>query len=415
VGHRDETPGAVALDGPLAGLTVLDLTQHVAGPYCTKLLGTYGARVVKVERPRTGDPMRHAGPFAGGVPGIDRSLAFLDLNLDKLGVTLDLASATGRRLALELVARSDVVVESFAPRTLDGWGLGRDVLEKARPELVLTSISNFGQTGPYRDLPASEIVLYAMGHEMYGTGLPEREPMSMAPRLNLCFAGQTAAVATMAAVVGRALHGGGDWIDVSIMETFLSSIDRRADSLVAYAYCGEKMVRSTVMGLGLEVPRQYSRCKDGFIYSNAGSSPAMFKLLATAVGEPWIEDERYVPPVTDPAVRDEFESHWIPWATARTKRELVERFQAGGIACAPVNTVADLVDDPQLAARAYFEELEHPVVGKTRHAGLPFRMRDTPGRHTRPAPLLGQHNAEVYGEVGLDEGDLLCLASAGVI
>jgi crotonobetainyl-CoA:carnitine CoA-transferase CaiB-like acyl-CoA transferase len=185
--------------GPLAGVRVIDLTQYVAGPYCTKLLALYGAEVIKVERPDGGDPMRMVGPFVDA-PHPDRALAFLDLNVNKLGVTLDLHSEDGRKSLLELVRSADIVVESFRPGTLDRLGLGWQALQAVRPDLVMTSISNFGQTGRYRDLPASEIVLYGMGHEMFGTGLAGREPLSMAPRLNLYFAGQTAAVATLGAL-----------------------------------------------------------------------------------------------------------------------------------------------------------------------------------------------------------------------
>jgi len=229
--------------GPLEGLRVLDLSQGAAGPYCTRMLALYGARVTKVERPRVGDLMRHLGPFAGDTPGTDNSLSFLHLNVNKLGVTLDFSTPSGRAIFSELVRNSDVVVESFRPGTLAAFGYPYEELARLRPGIVLTSISNFGQTGPYRDLPASEIVLYGMGHSMFGTGQPDAEPMSMAPRVNLQFAGQTAAVATLAAVLRQQAHGCGEWIDCSIMEAFTSSVDRRSISLTAYDYCGDKMVR----------------------------------------------------------------------------------------------------------------------------------------------------------------------------
>src|SRR5262245_34501302 len=399
--------------GPLEGLRVLDLTQAAAGPYCTRLLAAYGASVIKVERPRTGDLMRHVGPFVEDTPGADRGLAFLHLNVNKLGVTLDLASASGKAIAVELVRNADVVVESFRPGTLAHLGLGYDELRAIKPEIVLTSISNFGQSGPYRDLPASEIVLYAMGHEMYGTGQPDAEPMSMAPRLNLHFAGQTAAVATMAAVLGQRLHGRGDWIDVSIMECFTSSIDRRAISLVAYEYTGEKMLRLASVQ-AVAIPPMYNVCRDGYFHITVGAGP-WWQVFVDTLDEPFLREPRFTPPLTNPALREEFDAFWIPWCMARTKREIVEIFQKGGLPIAPVNSIADLMADRQLQERGFFQALTHPVVGTAEYAGLPWVMHDTPGALWKAAPALGEDNERVYGELGYSRQDLARLASAGVI
>ena len=398
--------------GPLEGLRVLDLTHGASGPYCTRLLAAYGASVTKVERPRVGDLMRHMAPFVQGKPGSDRSLSFLHLNTNKLGITLNLSCASGQKIATELVRSSDVVVESFQPGTMERLGLGYDRLQQIRPGIILTSISNFGQSGPYRDLPASEIVLYGMGHEMYGTGQPDAEPMSMAPRVNLHFAGQNAAVATVGAALGQANHGGGDWIDVSIMETFVSSVDRRAISITAYDYTGEKMVRlASVQGIG--IPPPYNPCADGYFHITVGT--IWWPAFIAAVGEAFIQDPRFAPPLTDPLLREEFDAFWIPWCMDRTKREIVERFQAKGLPCAPVNSVADLMDDPQLAARGFFSELSHPATGEARYPGLPFAMRDTPGALIRSAPTLGQDNDAVFGNLGYTAQDCVVLAATGVI
>ncbi len=398
--------------GPLEGLMVLDLSQGAAGPYCTRLLAAYGADVIKVERPRVGDLMRHCPPFVGDMPGPDRSLSFLHLNVNKRGITLDLSSDTGRATLLRLVAKADVVVESFRPGTMARLGLSYDELRAANPQIVVTSISNFGQTGPYRGLPASEIVLYGMGHEMFGTGQPDAEPMSMAPRVNLQFAGQTAAVATMAAVLGRDVTGQGDWIDVSIMETFTSSIDRRAVSLTAYDYTGEKMVRLASVQ-GISAPPPYNPCADGYFHITVGTP--WWEAFVRAVDEPFIREARFEPPLTDPLAREEFDAYWIPWCMARTKTEIVAIFQAGGLPCAPVNSVADIARDPQLAARGFFRELTHPEVGAAQYPGLPYVMHDTPGAYWKAAPRLGEDNEEILGGLGYDRTDLGRLAGVGVI
>ncbi|HLZ69609.1 MAG TPA: CoA transferase [Dehalococcoidia bacterium] len=407
------TAAAAGPRGPLEGLRVLDLTRGAAGPHCTKLLALYGATVIKVERPRTGDLMRHAGPFVGDTPGIDRSLAFLDLNVNKLGITLNLACESGRAIALELVRRADVVVESFRPGTLARLGLDYAALCAVKPDVVLASISNFGQTGPYRDLPASEIVLYAMGHEMYGTGQPDAEPASMAPGVNLRFAGQTAAVATIAALLGRDAHGRGDWIDVSIMECFAASIDRRAISLTAYDYTGEKMVRLASVQ-GIAIPPMFNICGDGYFHMTVGQGTWWDGFVA-ALDQPFLREPRFAPPLTDPLLREEFDAFWLPWCMARTKREIVALFQEHGLPVAPVNSIADLASDPHLEARDYFANLLHPVAGMARYPGPPWQMQGTPGALWKAAPLLGEDNARIYGELGYDREALAKLASAGVV
>jgi crotonobetainyl-CoA:carnitine CoA-transferase CaiB-like acyl-CoA transferase len=398
--------------GPLEGLRVIDFTHAAAGPYCTKLLATYGATVIKVERPGSGDVMRHVGPFVGDIPGPDRGLSFLHLNTDKLGVTLDLRSASGKQMARELVATADVVVENFRPGTMQGLGLGYEALNELRPGLVMTSISNFGQDGPYRDFPASEIVLYAMGHAMFGTGQPDAEPMSMAPNVNLHFAGQTAAVATVGAALGQRLHDHGEWIDVSIMETYASSIDRRAISLTAFDYTGERMERMASVQ-GIAIPPTYNPCADGYFHMTVGA--VWWIPFADAVGAPFLKEERFAPPLTDPVLREEFDAFWLPWCLERTKREIVQIFQAAGLPVAPVNSIADLLDDPQLKVRGYFRTIAHPVVGAAEYTGAPFVMHDTPAQVRSAAPTLGQHNAQVFGALGYSRDQLAILASAAVI
>ena len=398
--------------GPLVGLRVVDLTQGASGPYCTKLLAAYGATVIKVERPGTGDLMRHCGPFVDDLPGADRSLSFLHLNVNKLGVTLNVGSPSGRSLFLKLVETADVVVESFRPGTIERLGISYESLRAARPGVVLTSISNFGQTGPNRDLPASEIVLYGMGHAMFGTGQPDASPMSMAPRVNLQFAGQTAAVATMAAVLGAGAHGCGEWIDVSIMETFASSVDRRSISLTAFDYTGERMVRMASVQ-GMSVPPPYNPCADGYFHITVGT--VWWEMFVRAVGEDFIRDPRFAPPLKDPLAREEFDAYWIPWCMERTKREIVQTFQARGLPVAPVNSIADLMSDPQLEVRGFFRTLNHAAVGPARYPGLPFQMHTTPGGYWKAAPILGESNEEIFGGLGVSRRELSQLASAGVV
>ena len=189
-------------DMALSDVRILDLTRHVAGPFCTKMLADYGADVIKVERPNGGDVTRRMGPFPDDVPHLEKSGLFLHLNTNKRGVTLNLRSATGKRMFMELVKQVDVVVENFAPRVLPSLGLAYEDLEQINPQVILVSISNFGQTGPYRDYKASEIVLHGMGGNLRSLGLPEREPVKYGSHVALRQAGLIGAAATMA----RSLH-----------------------------------------------------------------------------------------------------------------------------------------------------------------------------------------------------------------
>ena len=220
----------------LSDIKVIDFTQYVSGPYCTKLLADYGADVVKIERPKVGDGARRYGPFPDDLPNIEKSGLFLHLNTNKRGLTLDLSTAEAREIVERLVIDADVVVESFRPGTMDRFGLGYDALKTINSRLVFTSISNFGQTGPYRDYKSSDIITYGMGGEMYSTGLSDREPVKLGVNVTLYHAGASAATGTMGAIFGAFGSGVGQHVDVSIMETQISSIDRRMSMLLAYQY-----------------------------------------------------------------------------------------------------------------------------------------------------------------------------------
>lgn len=396
----------------LDGVRVLDLTHHIAGPFCTKLLADFGADVIKVERPWGGDPARNHGPFLGDHPHPERSGLYLFLNTNKRSITLNLKSNAGRQILLDLARRTDLVVENFHPRVLASLGLGYPELKGVNPSLAMVSISNFGQTGPYRDWKASELVLSAMGHELYSTGQPDAEPASAARNVNLNFAGLAAAVAAVAAYHGAYYSGVAQHVDVSIMEVLAGSIDRRADSLVAYQYCGEKAVR-VPSALGIEIPPSINPCADGYFQCTVGVS--WWKDFVQAVGLPMLNNPRFAPPVTDPAAREEFDHIWIPWCMDRKKAEIVALLQSKGVPAAALNTTADLLADPHLRDRQFFIDIEHPVAGTLRYPGPLFRMLATPSAIRRPAPLLGQHNEEVLTELGYIAPEIVRLRENGVI
>jgi len=197
------------------------------------------------------------------------------------------------------------------------------------------------------------------------------------------------------------------------MECFAASIDRRAISLTAYDYTGEKMVRLASVQ-GIAIPPMFNICGDGYFHITVGQGPWWTAFVA-ALDQPFLREPRFTPPLTDPLLRDEFDAFWLPWCMARGKHEIVALFQKHGLPVAPVNSIADLASDPHLEARGYFAALTHPVAGAARYPGLPWQMHDTPGALWKAAPLLGEDNAHVYGELGYSRDELAKLASAGVI
>jgi crotonobetainyl-CoA:carnitine CoA-transferase CaiB-like acyl-CoA transferase len=248
----------------LDDLLVLDLTHYVAGPYCTKRLADFGARVIKIEPPLHGDPGRQLGPFPNDVPHPEKSGLFLHLNTNKESVTLNLKRLRGRQIFFKLLEHADIVVENFRPGVMRQLQLDYPLLRRVKPNLVMTSISNFGQSGPYRDWRAQDLTLYAMGGEMYSSGATDREPLKQAPELTLFQGGSVAATATMIGVFSARRHQIGQHLDLSLFETQAGSIDRRLTSLVAYQYNGANPGPEDPIPVGI-MPSGVYPCKDGFV------------------------------------------------------------------------------------------------------------------------------------------------------
>ena len=399
----------------LSDVKVLDLTWYIAGPYCTKLLADYGAEVTKVERPGTGDPARHLGPFLGDDPHPERSGLFLHLNTNKQSVTLNLKTEMGRYIFSELVKDADILVESFSPRVMPGLGLDYSTLEKINPKLVMTYISNFGQTGPYRDFKASELTIDAMGHTMITHGLPDREPLKRGENCLLYQAGLIAAVATMGAFLVSRQQGIGQQVDVSLMETQAGNVDYRLQNLVCYSYSGYETPRVDIRLAGLSIlPYGVYPCKDGavqFIFH-----PPWRARFCQMVGMSEAEFKERFPDELDFSRKDELTAIFLNWTMQRTKLEVMREAQAARCPGTAVYTPGDLVHDPHFQGREFWVDLEHPVAGKLTYPGAPFDSEQIPWKVRLPAPLLGQHNREVYYQkFGYRQDELIRLREMGVI
>ena len=402
----------------LSDITILDFTHYIAGPYCAKLLADYGAEVIKVERPGTGDAARRMGPFPNDTPHPEKSGTFLHLNTNKRSITLDLKADEGRRVALELAARADAVVESFQPGTMEGFGLGYEALAAVKPTLAVTSISNFGQTGPYRDWRGSELIFYGMGGELYSTGVSEKEPLKLGGTVGLYQAGTIAAYATLGAIFAARDEGAGQHIDVSIMETQAGSIDRRMSMLLAYQYNGEITERAplgSATGSG-GYPSGVYPCADGFFQFTGGGNyfTRVLDMLdhpEELSGDEWLTPEAQA----DEDMQGLFDAVFYPWLLERDKAEIWERAQRSRVLSGPLNTMEDLHADPVFRRRGAFAEAERAEVGVLTYPGRPFIMGATPWAIRRPAPLLGQHTDEILAELGLSDSEIGALRNGGVV
>ena len=399
----------------MSDVKVLDLTHYIAGPYCTKLLADYGAEVIKVENPSEGDGARKLGPFPEDRPHPEKSGIFLHLNTNKKGITLNLKTNAGIKIFKELVEWADILVENFAPMVMPSLGLDYQALRQINHRLVMTSISNFGQTGPYRDYKATEIVLFGMGGAMNATGIPERYPLKLAGSLSQYYAGSMAAVATMGAFIAGSAQGAGQHVDVSIMETLCPSPDRRGMNLLSYAYSGETIVfRSYHVGVTIMPHGRYA-CGDGFV-EYAGAMPNYWPRWAKALEMPELLEDPRFKDISDLSHKDDFLVVFLPWLSERSKREAMKVAQNEGIPAGAIMSPGDLVNDPHFSEREFFVEIQHPEAGTFKYPGPPFRMERTPCQALRPAPLQGQDNEEVYCHLlGRSKTELTKMKAGGII
>jgi crotonobetainyl-CoA:carnitine CoA-transferase CaiB-like acyl-CoA transferase len=378
---------AAALDD----IRVLDLSQGIAGPLCARLLGDFGADVIKVE-PSGGECGRRMPPFFHDDPHPEKSLFFLLLNLNKRGVTLDLDTPEGVERFRALARRADVVVESFPPGYLASLGLDHASLERDNPGLVMTSITPFGQTGPYRDYKGSEIVAYATSGIMSISGTTDSEPLKHGGFPAQYEAGFNGTLATLFTLLLRDTTGMGQHVDVSVQEVVGSTM---VINQPFYSWTGGVQGRRRRRGtmFGNVMP-----CRDGYFVSQAGGG-ASWDDVAAFFGRPELKDQRFADADSRVVHGEALDEILVEAAKHRTMAEMFKTAsEQYRMLFGIVQTPADLATCPQLDARDFYQEVEHPVIGTIR---VPFRlwnMTEIPARYRRPAPLLGQHNVEVFAE-----------------
>ena len=406
------------MEQPLAGIKILDLTQMLAGPMCTKYLADFGADVIKIERPPDGDPARMLAPFYKDEKHPEKSGLFLYLNTNKKGITLDLKSDTGKKIFMELVKDVDVLVENFKPGVMERLGFDYETLGEINPRLVMTRISNFGQTGPYRDFEMSELTLDAMGQILYCQGTFERGPVRTAGGNVLLYqGGHTAAVATLGAVLSMETTGVGQMIDVSLYETASGSCNSRNLNVLGYFYSGHVSYRQHVVALSISVlPGGIWPCKDdGYIHfwlANAGANAPAF---ARAIGEPDIFKDPRFAALVDTTYKGDMDAITYNWLFQHDKWEVTDIMQENRLPVAPVLTPGEAVECDHFNERGMWVEIDHPMTGAVKYPGAPAKMTKTPWQIRMPAPMLGQHNEEIYSKMGYGKQELSRLKHAGVI
>jgi CoA:oxalate CoA-transferase len=374
---------------PLENLVVIDLTRILAGPFCTMLLADFGALVIKIEEPTSGDESRLLGPHVNNT-----SAYFMSVNRGKQSVTLNLKVQEGRALLKEMIKKADVLVENYRPGTMDKWGLGYEDVKSLNPGLIYASVSGFGHSGPYMKLPAYDIVVQGMSGIMSITGQRDGVPTRVGTSIGDIVPGLFTTVGIMMALYYRSLTGEGQRLDVAMFDSLVAILE---NAIARYQV--QKEVPGPIGNRHPAItPFDSFSTKDGYIIVAAGN-PKLFEQLCTLLGMPeLLTDERF----SEYASRHQHEKELKPildQAFSRyTQAEALAMLGKAGIPCAPINTVDRVMKDPQIKAREMIVEIEHPIAGMLKLAGIPIKLSLTPGAVERPAPILGQHTDKILKE-----------------
>ena len=393
----------------LNGFRVLDMGSGISAPWCAKILADYGAEVIKVETPGSGDLARRMGPFAGDDPNPEKSLTFLYLNTNKKSVTLDPSSVSGRKLLHRLVADADVLVENYPPSVSKELGLDYASLSAVNPGLVVTSIAPFGQTGPYHDYQATDIVTYALSGLMYHSGDSDQPPLRNVLDQSFYVAGANGASATQIALFARLSTGEGQHVDVSAAECLGAHL---VQPLPYYNYMGAVKGRRPVRGAGFE---ELMPARDGYVAPSVqGSRP--WEVIANLIGLEELLDEKFSTGAGRVAHGEELKELLTKGLAQWDRMPLFLASGEARLVFGMAQDAGDLFNCPHLEARDFFVEVDHPVVGQAKYPGMAVRLPGEPLTDSQPAPLLGQHNSEIFGqELGYSAQDLVSLRQLGVI
>ena len=393
---------------PLEGLRVLDLTRALAGPFCTLMLGDYGADVIKIEIPGSGDDTRHWGPpFIG-----EESAYFLSINRNKRSLTLNFKEPEAVDIFLKLCEDADVVVENFTPGVMARFGLGYEKVKEVNPGIVYCSISGFGQDGPYQNRPAYDQIMQGISGLMSITGEPDGEPQKIGIAVTDIGSGMWAAFAIMSALRHLGKEGEGQYIDVSMLDAQVAWLTYQA----AYYFANDEAPKRLGAAHPTLVPYQGFMCQDGKYLNVAVGSERIWDRFCQAIKR---EDLKDNPDYATNGDRVNHRSKLVPmlqeYFLTRPADDWVADLQAVNVPAGPINDLADVFTDPQVLHRDMFQEMPHPTLKSIKQTGLPLKFSVTPGGLDRHPPLLGEHNEEVLKGLGYTGEQIVQLAEKSVI
>jgi crotonobetainyl-CoA:carnitine CoA-transferase CaiB-like acyl-CoA transferase len=407
----DMAPDLPPSDLPMSGIRVLDCATFIAAPYTAAILGEFGAEVIKVEQPGEGDPFRKFG-----TPAARDTLAWLSEARNKKSVTLNLRDPKGADLFRQLIAQSDVLCENFRPGTLEKWGLGWEELKRINPRLVMLRVSGYGQDGPYRDRPGFARIAHAFGGLTYLAGLPGELPVTPgSTSLADYMSGLYGAIGVLLALRQRdkAGNGQGQYIDVALYESVFRALDELAPAFFKIG----KLREPEGTGTTNACPHGHFRCGDGKFVAVACTSDKMFERLAQVMGRPELAAEDMFRTTRQRLARHkEVDGIVAAWMHSMSRDAVMAACIKGEVPCGPINSIADIAEDPHFQARGNLLHMMDALVGEVVIPSVLPRLSDTPGRVTNLGPSLGADNDAIYGDLlGLSAEDRAALKDAKVI
>ena len=392
---------------PLTGVQVIDVTQIMAGPFCTMLLGDMGADVIKIEKPDGGDDVRRSGPpFVAG-----ESATFLNIGRNKRSVVIDMKRPEGTEIVRNMARDADILVQNLRPGRLEGFGLGYENVRAVNPAIVYATITGFGRTGPYKDKPGFDLMAQGYSGIMGVTGHPGQPPVKVSVPITDLNAGLFTAYGILAAYVNRLKTGKGQHVDSSLMEAGVAYTIWES----AIYFTSGRLPGPNGSAHQISAPYQALPTSDGYI-TVGGANQRNWERLCRAIGRAeLITDPRFEVNAGRMANRPALESTLGETLKTQPMAHWLSILEAAGVPCGPIYDISQVYADPQVIARDMVVEVEHPTAGTIRNVGIPVKFSETPGNIRRPPPRFAEHTAEVLAEFGYTTGEIDTLRDRGIV